>query len=122
MLIITLGLTVGTYLHWKHIEDDQWVFIGLLIFSGLSLFGFISQFFTQLTIYDDHILIRTIVGVEKYQKEKIKNVHIAKGCPVILILENEKKLELPDLNISPHNLANIIRPWLKKQNLTNGSN
>lgn len=77
-------------------------------------FGIIEGFCVKLEIKEHTLSVNSGFKTKTYNKEEIKSIHIAKGCPVILVLKEEINVELPTLNISPLALANIVRAWLKR--------
>ena len=118
--VVTLLVGVVAWMNWRH-SDKHWVSVSLTAFFLFALIATISAIRTRLTISDAAIEVTKGLGARRYDRGEIEDIAIAKGCPVILLLKDGKQVELPDLNISPLGLKNVVKAWLKSQSEETGS-
>jgi hypothetical protein len=99
---------------WSH-SDKNWVNISLTIFFFFSLVASYSVIRTRVTISDTSLEVTKGFGTKKYARKTIEDLAIAKGCPALLLLKDGTTVDLPDLNISPLGLRNVVKAWLRSQ-------
>ena len=113
MTLITAGTGLAAFFSWQF-EQERYLSVFITLFSLASAVGIIQSFRIKMTIKDEILTVDSGFRKQTYMKDEINSIHIAKGCPVILMLKDETKVKLPDLNISPLGLSNIVSAWLKR--------
>ena len=85
-----------------------WTCWALFAFSLLGIADAVTQF---LTLGEHELRMRRNLRFKRIPREDIESVSVAKGCPTLLILKDESKVELPPLDSIA--MGNSVRAWIK---------
>ncbi len=89
----------------------NWITVLLAGFAVFGVLAIVSTFWTFLEIEEKQLTFRKNLVKRTIEKDEIKSVHSAKGCPDIILLTDGTKYELPE--VGTKNVANSIWHWLK---------
>ena len=104
---VVFGVTVIAYIE----NGTGWMFFAMFAFSVLCLAGFLELFSSSIVLTADALTVRKMFRVTTLRRDEILSVSGEKGCPTMLLTQDGRKIELPDLGV--RGIENSLRAWLR---------
>lgn len=93
------------------IEGLTWITGLIALMLPIGVAAVIESHTDYLVIHDRAIELRRTFRRSSVDLESIASISNEKGCPVLIVLEDGNKVEVPDLGVS--GIANSLRAWLR---------
>ena len=89
-----------------------WTFtsIGLTAMSVLAVAGVIEAAIQRIVLTEDEMLVFDLLRRRRYPRSAIASVHHAKGSPLVIVLDDGTRAELPTV---ANDIANSVRAWIR---------
>lgn len=96
---------------WHYYDESAWVKVGLLFIWIFSIVSLVAVFVDGVHIDDNYLVVVKNFKKTKVNKGNVNKVSWAKGCSITLILTDDTKVELPEIDVLPLNFRNIVMKW-----------
>lgn len=96
-------------------QSEGWS-IYTIILTACAIFcilAVVDAFSIYIRLNEESIEFRRNLVKKVFDKVQITQCSWAKGCPTLLVLKNEEKIVLPE--VDSKNLSNSINSWLKSK-------
>jgi len=108
--VLAIGLCAATYLIYSS-DGFTWISLSFMAFSVIGVLAVLEALTSYVRI--DGNVLRLCRTFRQYSVEKaeIETISSAKGCPMLLVMRDGSKLEVPSLGAN--SIENSLRAWLR---------
>lgn len=110
VLALFLAGFVFTFLR----EGVGWLSLGFAALVLMGLGGVAESLLVRVSLLDDALRIRTLLGRRRVPRESIAKVSWEGGSGVAVQLHDGAWIKLPEMGQDSQGLANSIRAWLRR--------
>lgn len=82
-----------------------------MLFSAIGILAVLEAITSYVVIDGSQLRMRRTFRQYSVARADIETIASAKGCPILLILRDGQKLDVPSLGA--HSIENSLRAWLR---------
>ena len=110
MAPLAIGFPIATLLLYRTAQPT-WILISFVGFSFVGVLALLETATSFVDLDESRLLARRTFKTIRIARADIEKIAVAKGCPILVITKNGRKIEMPDLGV--RGLDNSLRAWIK---------